>query len=105
MIKGKKRKKFFKRNRISIIMTLIVVSYLSIVLINQQIKLHELKKEEAKTLSRIRELETIKGELEKKIEQGDDLDFIEKVAREKLKMVKPNEIIYIIQDENKEKEE
>ena len=103
---GRKRhKKFFKRNKIAIVISLLLVSYLSIVLVNQQIKLNELKAEEKQTLLRIQELKEQKEELDRRLEQSDDLDFIEKVAREKLKMVKPNEIIYIIQNKDEEKEE
>ncbi len=105
MSKRKKHKKFFKRNRIAIIISLLLVSYLSVVFANQQIKLHELKEEENMTLLRIQELQEQKEELDKRLGQSDDLDFVEKVAREKLKMVKPNEIIYIIQNKDEEKEE
>lgn len=43
--------------------------------------------------------EQIEG-LKLEIEKSQSHEVIEKIAREKLKMVKPNEIIYIIQDNN-----
>jgi cell division protein FtsB len=39
--------------------------------------------------------------MKKLIEESENPEFIEKIAREKLKMVKQNEIIYIIQDKEK----
>ncbi len=49
----------------------------------------------------IEKLEREIRELSEEIEEKDSLNFVEKVAREELKMVKPREIMYI--DKNKEK--
>lgn len=49
--------------------------------------------------SDIKALEKEIDELNKEIENSDSLEFIEKVAREEMGMVKPREIIYI--DKNK----
>ncbi len=59
----------------------------------------ELKKHEIAT--EVQSLEKEIKNLNKEIENSDSLQFVEKVAREDLGMVKPREIIYI--DKNKKK--
>ncbi len=47
------------------------------------------------------QLDEINGEiqsLESELEQVNDIEFIEKIARQKLKMVKPRDIIYVDSD-------
>lgn len=52
-------------------------------------------------LAEIDELENDIDELNEEIQSSDTLQFVEKVARDDLGMVKPREIIYI--DKNKKK--
>lgn len=52
-------------------------------------------------LAEIDELENDIDELNEEIQSSDTLQFVEKVARDNLGMVKPREIIYI--DKNKKK--
>lgn len=49
----------------------------------------------------VAQLEKEIEELNKEIEDKDSLEFVEKIAREDLRMVKPREIIYI--DKNRDK--
>ncbi|SHK21708.1 FtsB family cell division protein [Paramaledivibacter caminithermalis] len=100
MAKKNKRRKgsFLKRNRISIAFIVMLIVYLSVTMVNQEMKLRDLEKEENQLQQRAATLKKELSDMEKKIEESESLEFIEKVAREKLKMVKPNEIIYIIQD-------
>ncbi len=101
MSRSNKRKKvsFLKRNKIAIIVLTCLLLYLSITIVNQEIKLRDLQIEGDQLQSELDELSKEVSEIEKKVEEGTSLEFIEKTAREKLKMVKQNEIIYIIQDE------
>jgi cell division protein FtsL len=99
--KKKKKGSFFKRNKIGLILIGILIAYLSITMINQQIKLNQLMKEEKQAQERVEELKQKVSEMKKLIEESENPEFIEKIAREKLKMVKQNEIIYIIQDKEK----
>lgn len=67
---------------------------------NSLMKDLETKKQEVQT-----EVDNIKNEikeLEEEIKDSESLQFVEKVAREDLGMVKPREIIYI--DKNKKKD-
>ncbi len=68
-------------------------------LVRQEIKLRELRYEESNLLSEVEKLNEDIVELEVELEESGDIAYVEKIAREKLKMVKSNEIIYIIQDE------
>ncbi|WP_432667503.1 septum formation initiator family protein [Wukongibacter baidiensis] len=100
---GKNRKKrkgsFLKRNRIALLFLGGLLAYLSITIVNQEIKLRDLQKEETQLQKRADQLKEEVSEMEKKSKESANPEFIEKTAREKLKMVKQNEIIYIIQDE------
>ncbi|MCT4604624.1 MAG: septum formation initiator family protein [Marinisporobacter sp.] len=96
-----KKSKIKSKNRIFRIVILIVFLYVSWIFIKQQMELKELKKQEEALNNKILELKKEAAQLEEEKSLGDDPKFIEKVARERLKMVKPNEIIYI--DANKSK--
>lgn len=100
MVKKSKRKKgsFFRRNKIAILVIGVLLGYLSVTIINQEIKLRALQEEGRQLQEVVVKLEKELGNMEKKVEESENLEYIEKTAREKLKMVKPNEIIYIIQD-------
>lgn len=101
MNRNSKRKKgsFLKRNRIAILVLSCLLLYLSITIVNQEVKLRDLQSEGDQLQDKVDELNKEVSEMEKKVEESSSLEFIEKTAREKLKMVKQNEIIYIIQDE------
>tara|TARA_B100000965_G_scaffold352108_1_gene327104 strand:+ start:720 stop:1037 length:318 start_codon:yes stop_codon:yes gene_type:complete len=101
MSRNSKRKKgsFVKRNRIAILVLSFLLLYLSITIVNQEMKLRDLQQEGDQLQNRVDELNKEVSKMEKKVEESASLEFIEKTAREKLKMVKQNEIIYIIQDE------
>ncbi len=75
--------------------------YVIIVLNHQRnlMKTMNLKKEQNQV--EIDKLKKDIEELNKEIENSDSLEFVEKVARDELGMVKPREIIYI--DKNKPK--
>ncbi len=97
--KTRKKGRFIKRNRITIIIVGILFAYLSISLINQQIKINSLLEKEKEALEELESLKAEANSIKEKIEESNNDEFIEKVAREKLKMVKPNEIIYIFKEE------
>lgn len=58
-----------------------------------------LREQEAELLTQIAKEEAVGNVLKNQQESKDTPEFIEKVAREKLNMVKPNEIVYV--DKNK----
>ncbi|TCO71360.1 cell division protein FtsB [Marinisporobacter balticus] len=91
----KKKKKFFY------ICLLVLGLYVGWIFMNQQIELKKLYKQEEVLNQKIVAFKKEIARLEKEKSLGNDPKFIEKVAREKLKMVKSNEIIYV--DMNKAK--
>ncbi|MCT4565955.1 MAG: septum formation initiator family protein [Maledivibacter sp.] len=100
MAKRNKRKKgsFFRRNIIALLFFSVLLVYLSATIINQEMKLRASQKEGEQLQEIVAKLEKKLSRIEKEIEESGNPEFVEKTAREKLKMVKPNEIIYIIQD-------
>ncbi|WP_432404960.1 FtsB family cell division protein [Wukongibacter sp. M2B1] len=103
MNKNRKKRKgnFFKRNRIALLFLSCLLVYLSVTIVNQEMKLRDLQEEEKVLQKRVKKLKDEMSEMERKAQESTNPEFIEKTAREKLKMVKQNEIIYIIQDEKK----
>lgn len=74
-----------------------------ITLVRQEMKLAELHREE---ISHKAQLETLKKEitsLEQEIMKSQSSEFIEQMAKEKLKMVKNDEIIYYIKGSKQSK--
>lgn len=97
----KSRKRRFRLRHIMIIGLLI---YLVIVFINQQQRISKLESQKESKNEEVKELEKEIGYLQEKIKHTDSLDYIEKIAREELKMIKPGEIIYIDKDKNENKD-
>lgn len=94
----KRKKRRFRFRRLLIIGFLI---YLSAIFIHQSTLINNLEDKKLKAEMEIKELETDIRSLTKEIENSDSLEFVEKIARDDLGMVKPREIIYI--DQNKVK--
>lgn len=92
----KKKKRRLKLGRLLLIG---LVIYLSAIFIHQNTLMNDLEKKKHKTEMEIKELERDIRDLTIEIENSDSLEFVEKVARNDLGMVKPREIIYI--DKNK----
>lgn len=93
----KKRRKFRLRH----FLLLILVFVVSKTLITQRSMMKTLNEKKLLEEQNVKELEISTEKLNSEIEDKDSLEFIEKVAREDFKMVRPREIIYI--DENKNK--
>lgn len=98
---GKRKGRKKKNLRLIHILLILVIFWVGRSIINQQITIRQMEKtimEEEKEIEKLeREIEA----LSKEIKEKDSLEFIEKTAREDLKMVKPREIMYI--DLKKEK--
>ncbi|MGB9840687.1 FtsB family cell division protein [Thermovenabulum sp.] len=92
-----KRSKF----RIRHFLLLLFVFYFITTLVFQQLKFIELKREEQKLKASINEALQEREQLEKELSRLNDKSYIEKIAREQLRLVKPGEYIYIISDDDK----
>lgn len=93
-MKNKLKKSKIKLSPVKIVLIIVVIN-IAFIFTNQKIKL---KKLNDKKIVSERELKIIQEEvkdLKKKIKKSNSVEYIEKIAREELKMVKPNEIIYM----------
>ncbi len=81
-----------------VLLSIVFAIYVSTALISQELQYRKLLVEESDYLTEIESLGEEIERLETRLESSQDPHAIEKIAREKLKMVKPNEIIYIIQE-------
>lgn len=95
MAKRRRRRKL-KLGRLFI---LFIILYIGFILFNQKKLMDELNSKKEKMELEIQTLQAEIDELNEEIENSDSLEFVEKIAREELGMVKPREIMYI--DRNK----
>ena len=65
----------------------------------------DLKLEQGRLQKENVELKEKKAKLEQELKSINDNNYIEEQARKQLNMVKPGEIVYIIEDEDKKKED
>lgn len=94
----KKRKKKFRLIHMTICFLLI---YITLIFWNQRKLMQELQVKMRSNMLEVQNLEKEIESLNKEIESSDTLQFIEKVARDDLGMVKPREIIYIDTNKNR----
>ena len=84
-----------KNTLVKYICIIIVLFYVAYILINQQLTLNDYTKTSDNLSEQIEAQVSNKEDLQKEKENIDSLEFIEKMAREKLDMYYPNEKIYI----------
>ncbi|WP_054871651.1 septum formation initiator family protein [Caloranaerobacter sp. TR13] len=99
MRKTKQKRRF----RLRYILLLACLFYLSTIFFNQQKMMRDLEQEKKAKEDKINSLNVEIAELQDKIRYADTPEFIEKIAREELNMLKPGEIIYIDKEKNKNK--
>lgn len=100
MRKNNKRKKRKKLGLFRIVFFAMLI-YVMVILVNQNKMMKEI---EAKKLTLETEIGVLEEEIEElniELESSDSLEFVEKVARDELGMVKPREIIVIDKDKVK----
>ena len=71
--------------------------------VEQEIKIYQIKQEQAATKQRLEALEKQKASLEKERKLLDDPKHIERIARDDYNMVGPNEVPLFVVDRDKEK--
>lgn len=93
-----------KRTKFSLFHVVIAVVsiYVVITFIKQGFVMSDLTEKNEVAEEELRILKTDIKDLEKKIDKSETLEYIEKIAREELDMIKPHEIIY--KDKNKQDE-
>lgn len=99
-----KKRNFIRRNKFMMALFLLFSIYIGTTLVRQELNMHELRAEEKQVKA---QTEAISGEinvLKEDLKASQSLEFTEKMAREKLKMVKPDEIVYILKEPDKQPE-
>lgn len=96
----KKRKKRKKIGKIRIVL-LGVLIYILAIMLNQNKMMNELEGKRLALTKEINYLEEEIDDINKELENSDSLEFVEKIARDELGMVKPREIIVIDEDKPK----
>ena len=89
------RKKRKRLRMIPVLLILLLSAYLVHAYVDQTKRIAELRKEKAELAGAQVDLENEVKSLEYDYENRDSFEFIEKVAREKLGMVKSNEEVYV----------
>ena len=95
----RRRNRIKRLNRIRIAIFIVVVVLFTVVtmsiknVLDLTVEQHQLKKEN-------QELKEEKARLEKEFENINDKNYIEEQARKQLNMVKPGEIVYIIEEDS-----
>lgn len=93
----RKKRSFLKRNSLIILLMTIFIFYFAYNMYTTGLKLEEYKQTQREMSDEIGELNKEINKLNLELEYAKTPEAIEKIAREKLKMVKANEIIYIIE--------
>ncbi len=89
-----------KRHKVLGLVFVAILFYVGITLVSQEIKMREYYEKERLCQEKISLLKEEVEIAQQDLDKISSAESIERLAREKLKMVKPNEIIYIIQDED-----
>lgn len=100
-LRNRRNKKRMRNSRLGLIISSVLVVVLMIFFVKNKNTIRELK---SQYKSAIHEQENLKAkirELTKEVENANKLEYIEKKARENLGMIKPNEKIYITDDNSK----
>ncbi len=92
-----------RRMVVRLIIVLAILVYAVVHYVNQQSILRELQVKRTENEARIAALNEDIAFLEREIHESESLEFVERVARDDLGMVRPREIIY--SDEAKDQEE
>ena len=100
-MKNKRKKK--RGFRLKHLILVVLIFGLGKTLISQRIMMKNLVNKKLEEERQVSQLEKEIDELNKEIKSKDSLEFVEKVARKDLRMVKPREIVYI--DKNKDKKQ
>ncbi len=94
MAKRKKEPKQGK-SKLSGVLWAVAILYVGYVFVQQQIRLHDLRVEEKEVTAEIEQAQLENEELTHVMDIMDTDEYIEKVARQKLGFVKPDEQVFV----------
>lgn len=99
--KAAPRKKKIRINRGRIALTVIVLVLIAVVGMSVK-NVFDLRAEQKELMETKKELASEKAALQEELKNINDLDYIEEQARIQLRLIKPGEILYILDDEDEE---
>ncbi|NLM04929.1 MAG: septum formation initiator family protein [Clostridiales bacterium] len=94
-MKNPKKRKKSKNNRIFKLILLLFIGYFVITMYQQKCEMELLRQQEAEYMEKIEQRKKEIAALEEQLKQSNDDEYIEKIARQQLKMVGSDEIIII----------
>lgn len=87
-----------RRKRSIIIIALLLILLGLYTFIFQQMEMKKLKEDRVSLQLEVQRLELLKAKLEEELRRSGSLAYVEDVARGQLKMVMPDEMLYLIHD-------
>lgn len=91
-------KKTLRRKRSILIIALLLVLLGLYTYVYQQMEMKKLKEDRIALQLEVQRLELLKANLEEELRRSGSLAYIEDVARGQLRMVMPDEMLYVIHD-------
>jgi cell division protein FtsB len=85
--------------RVRRVLCVVVIIIMFLLVAAQGKEILDLKKQESAAERELAGYQEMQARLEKELKSVDDPAYVEAKAREKLKMIRPGEILYIIEDE------
>ena len=86
-----------RKLRLKNIFMIAFIVYAAITIVNQQLTIYDLRKSEQDEISKIEAIRNDNDRLLEMINNATSIEYIEKMAREQLGLVKPGEKVYIDQ--------
>lgn len=86
-----------RKLRLKNIFMIAFIVYAAITIVNQQLTIYDLRKAEQNEISKIEAIRNDNDRLMEMINNATSVEYIEKMAREQLGLVKPGEKVYIDQ--------
>ena len=86
-----------RKLRLKNVLMIAFIVYAAITIVNQQLTIYDLRKAEQDEISKIEAIRNDNDRLLEMINSATSIEYIEKMAREQLGLVKPGEKVYIDQ--------
>ena len=86
-----------RKLRLKNIFMIAFIVYAAVTIVNQQITIYDLRKAEQDEMAKIEAIRNDNDRLTEMINNATSVEYIEKLAREQLGLVKPGEKVYIDQ--------
>ena len=96
--KSTKKKKRIRINKVRIVVTVIVVVLIAVVGVSIK-NVFDLRAEQDELRAKNKQLASEKASLKEELKNVNDYDYIEEQARIQLKLIRPGEILYVLDEE------